>query len=147
MRAETDVHVDQFIGWSRMLEVTLGLQYENTSRGGEEIEQVDLTSTLFEAGISVEVYDRLDVLLGTKLRTSSGRDYVPEIENFNDVRDFPGPFVTDDQETLVGTGLRYRFNDGIYLTLQYQRFSYSDDATPADDYSLDQVFALYSMSF
>ena len=108
---------------------------------------MDLTSTLVEAGLSVEVYDRLDVLLGTKLRTSSGRDYVPLLENFNDIRDFPGEFVTDDQETLVGTGLRYRFKEGVYLTVQYQRFNYGDDATPADDYSLDQIFALYSMSF
>lgn len=147
VRAETDVRVGQFIGWDRTLEVTLGLQYESTNRGGEDVERVDLTSTLFEAGLAVEVYDRLDLLLGTKVRTSSGRDYVPLIENFNDVRDFPGEFVTDDQEALLGTGLRYRFRDGIYLTLQYQRFNYSDDATPADDYSLDQVFALYSMTF
>lgn len=147
LRAEADVRVDQLIGWDKMLGVTLGLQYEDTSRGGEEVEQVDLTSTLVEAGVSVEVYDRLDVLLGTKLRTSSGRDYVPLLENFNDIRDFPGAFVTDDQESLVGAGLRYRFKEGIYLTVQYQRFNYSDDATPAEDYSLDQIFALYSMSF
>ena len=37
--------------------------------------------------------------------------------------------------------------DGISLTVQYQRFSYGDDATPDDDYTLNQIFALYTMSF
>ncbi|MDX1545767.1 MAG: hypothetical protein R3247_02195 [Rhodothermales bacterium] len=147
VRAEADVALARLVGWQRALAVTLGAQHERTSRGGAPIEQVDLTSTLVEAGITAEVYDRLDVLLGTKLRTSSGRDYVPTIREFNDVRDFPAPFVTDDQETLLGAGLRYRFREGIYLTVQLQRFSYGDDATPDDDYRLNQIFALYRMSF
>jgi hypothetical protein len=147
LRAEADVDIARVIDWDRNLGFTLGVQYENTSRGGEGVEVVDLTSTLVEAGVSVEVYDRLDVLLGTKVRVSDGRDYVPVIENFNDIRDFREPFITDDQEVLLGTGLRYRFTEGIYLTVQYQHFSYSDDATPDDDYTLGQVFALYSMSF
>jgi hypothetical protein len=72
---------------------------------------------------------------------------VPEYENFNDIRDFPGPFVTDDAERLLGGGLRYRFRDDVYLTVQYQHYRYRDDATPDDDYSVGQVFALYNMFF
>jgi hypothetical protein len=147
VRAEADLAVDQLIGWQRPLGVTLGTQIENTSRGGEPVEEVDLTSVLVEAGLTAEVYDQLDVLVGAKVRTSSGRDYVPDIEDFNEVRDFPAPFVTDDQESLLGAGIRYRFKEGVYLTLQAQRFAYGDDATPDDDYRLGQLYALYSMSF
>ena len=147
LRGEADVAVNEFVGWDRGLGITLGTQYESTNRGGEEIERVDLTSLLFEAGVSAEVYDRLDFLLGAKLRTSSGRDYVPQIENFNDIRDFPDAFVTDDQESLVGAGLRYRFRDDISLTVQLQRFSYGDDENPDAEYTLDQIFALYTMTF
>jgi hypothetical protein len=147
VRGEADLHVGEYLGWDRALTFTLGSQYESTSRGGEPIEEVDLTSFLFEAGVAAEVYDRLDLLVGAKLRSSDGRDYLPVIENFNDVVDFTEAFVTNDQEALVGTGLRYRFSDEIYLTVQVQRFSYSDDATPDDDYTLTQVFALYSMNF
>ncbi|MEM1043738.1 MAG: hypothetical protein AAGI91_14065 [Bacteroidota bacterium] len=147
LRGEATVEVNEFIGWDRMLGLTLGTQVENTSRGGEPAEEVDLASILFEAGVSAEVYDRLDVLLGAKLRTSSGRDYVPQIENFNDIRDFFEPFVTDDQESLIGAGLRYRFRDDISLTVQVQRFSYSSDPNPDDEYTLGQVFALYTMTF
>jgi hypothetical protein len=147
LRGEADLHVGEYLGWDRALTFTLGSQYESTSRDGEPVEEVDLTSLLFEAGVAAEVYDRLDLLVGVKFRSSDGRDYLPVIENFNDVADFSAPFVTDDQEALFGTGLRYRFSDEIYLTVQFQRFSYSDDATPADDYTLNQVFALYTMTF
>jgi hypothetical protein len=147
VRAEADVHVGELAGWERALGLTLGTQVERTSRGGDAIEEVDLTSVLFEAGVAAEVYDRLDVLVGAKLRSSSGRDYLPEIVDFNDVRDFRAPFVTDDRESLLGAGLRYRFREGISLTVQVQRFSYGDDATPEDDYHLNQVFALYTMYF
>lgn len=147
VQAQADLAVDQLLGWRRPLGLTLGTQVENTSRGGEPIEAVDLTSTLVELGLAAEVYDRLDLLLGAMLRSSSGRDYVPQIVDFNEVRDFREPFVTDDRESLVGAGLRYRFKEGVFLTLQAQRFTYSDDATPADDYRFGQLFALYSMSF
>lgn len=147
LRAEANARIEQFIGWRRALGITLGAQRESTSRGGEPVERVNLTSTLVEAGVSAEVYDGLDVLLGMKMRMSDGREYVPEIENFNDVRDFPALFEVDDSENLLGAGIRYRFKDGIYLTVQYQRFSYSENSRPTDDYHLDQIFALYSMSF
>ena len=147
VRGEADVPIAPLVGYGRDLSVSLGAQVENTSRGGGEFETVDLTSLLVEAGLAAEVYDRLDVLVGTKVRRSDGRDYVPVIENFNDVRDFPGAFVTDDRESLVGAGLRYRFSEDVYLTVQLQQFYYGDDATPADDYQVSQVFALYSMSF
>ncbi|OZC03555.1 hypothetical protein BSZ36_11525 [Rubricoccus marinus] len=147
IRGTAELPLSRFVPLPLPVGVTLGAQFEDTSRGGDEIEQVDLTSTLIEAGLSAEVYDRLDLLFGTKYRTSSGRDYVPLIENFNDVRDFPAPFVTDDHETLLGGGIRYRFKDDVYLTVQYQSFSYGKDAEPENDYRIGQVFALYSMTF
>ena len=147
VRAHSDLAVAPLIGYGRDLGLSFGAQFESTSRGGNEFETVDLTSLLVEAGVAAEVYDRLDVLLGVKARSSDGRDYVPQYENFNDVRDFPGPFVTNDGETLLGAGLRYRFRDDVYLTVQVQRYAYGDDDRPDEDYDLGQVFALYSMSF
>ena len=147
LRASADVPVGRLAGLDRMIGLTFGTQVENTSRGGNEFEVVDLTSVLLEAGLAAEVYDRIDVLLGATIRTSDGRDYVPQIADFNVVRDFPAPFVTDDSESLLGAGLRYRFKEDVYLTVQVQRFSYGRDATPDADYDLGQVFALYSMSF
>ena len=147
VQAGLDVPVGALARLGRGLDLTLGTQIETTRRGGEPIEEVDLTSILLEAGLSAELYDRLDLLLGSKFRASTGRDYLPTIQNFNDVRDFSEPFVTDDQESLVGAGLRYRFKEDVYLTVQVQRFRYARDDAPQDGYRIGQVFALYSMTF
>ena len=44
-------------------------------------------------------------------------------KNFNDVADFPELYLADDQESLIGAGIRYRFREDIYLTIQYQQYS------------------------
>ncbi len=147
VRAGTDVAIGRLAGLSRAVGLTLGAQVERTSRGGNAFETVGLTTTLLETGLSAEVYDRLDLLLGGTFRTSSGRDYVPQIVDFNTIRDFPNVFVADDHESIVGAGLRYRFQDDIFLTVQYQSFAAGSDASPERDYRIGQVFALYSMTF
>ncbi len=147
IRATATLRVDQLAGWSRSVDATLGLQHENTNRGGVDVEQVDLSSNLVELGVAAEVYPRLSLLLGAKLRSASGSDYIPVIEDFNDVRDFPARFEVDDTDQLVGAGMRYGFREDIYLTVQFQHLNYSENATPDQDYGLSQVYVLYSMSF
>ncbi|MEM1127488.1 MAG: hypothetical protein AAGI71_12620 [Bacteroidota bacterium] len=154
VRADATVQIDQFVGWERSVRATLGLQSENTSRDSDLIEQtgdrigaIDLSSTLVELGLAAEVYPRLELLLGATFRSSDGNEFVPIIENFNDVRDFPSVFTVDDQESLLGAGFRYAFRDDVFLTVQAQRFGYSDEETTLQDYSFGQVYVLYSMTF
>lgn len=147
VRALANLNFDQMAEWEKQLRLTLGLQYEQTQRGGLPIEEVDLSSTLIEAGLQAELFTRFDLLLGLKFLTASGNDYIPLIEEFNDVKDFPEAYVVDDTETLLGGGFRYRFKEGIYLTLQYQRFDFSRATDPAHDYRFSQFFVLYNMNF
>ncbi|MEO0790650.1 MAG: hypothetical protein AAFY36_18440, partial [Bacteroidota bacterium] len=133
--------------WKRTTVLTLGLQQEQTDRSGQDVEQVDLSSTLIEVGLEAELFDRFDLLAGARLLTAEGSDYIPEYSGFNDIEDFPGRFIADDQETLIGAGFRYRFRDNIYLTLQYQQFSLERAQDPTNDYDLRQIFAQYNMEF
>jgi hypothetical protein len=147
LRAIADVNIDKWLEWENDLKLTLGYQYETASRGGEEIEQVDLTSNLIDLGLEAELFANFDLLLGAKLLTAEGNDYVPLIEEFNDVKDFPSRFVADDTENLIAAGLKYTFKEGIYLTLQYQSFQSTLGADNPNDYNLNQVFVLYNMNF
>ncbi|MEM1215560.1 MAG: hypothetical protein AAGJ82_07745 [Bacteroidota bacterium] len=147
IRATANVNIHRMLDWSNTCRVTLGLQQESTTRDGGEIEQVDLSSTLLDVGLEAELFPRFDVLLGGKFLTASGSDYVPEIVQLNDIRDFPGRFVAEDSESLVGAGLRYRFRNDIYLTIQYQQFNLEREMDPVNDYGLRQVFAQYNMNF
>ncbi|MEL6971137.1 MAG: hypothetical protein AAFZ63_06470 [Bacteroidota bacterium] len=147
IRLAADVHINRLADWKRTTVLTLGLQQEQTDRSGQDVEQVDLSSTLIEVGLEAELFDRFDLLAGARLLTAEGSDYIPEYSGFNDIEDFPSRFIADDQETLIGAGFRYRFRDNIYLTVQYQQFSLERAQDPTNDYDLRQIFAQYNMEF
>jgi hypothetical protein len=147
LRAAANVNFHKMAGWKNKLRLTMGYQYEQASRDGLEVEQVDLTSNLIDLGLDVELFTNFELLLGAKLLSAEGSDYVPLIEEFNDVRDFPGRFVADDTEQLLAAGMKYTFKEGIYLTLQYQSFQSQLGADNPNDYNFNQFFVLYNMNF
>jgi len=147
IKAAADFNLHQFLNWKNTVRATLGVQIETTKRGGLEVEQVDLTSNLIDLGLEVELFPKFDVLLGAKLFTSEGNDYVPQLSGFNEVRDFPGRYIADDQETLLGLGIKYEFKKDIYMTLQYNSFNSELGSDNPNNYNLQQFFVLYNMKF
>lgn len=147
IRAFANLNIHQWIDWKNTLRLTAGFQNEQTTRGGVEIEQIDFTSNLIEVGLEAELFTRFDLLLGAQLLNASGNEYVPEIEEYNDIRDFPAPYIADDQEQLLAAGLRYRFQEDVFLTLQFHQFSLSRADIPMQDYDIQQVFVIYNMKF
>jgi len=85
--------------------------------------------------------------LGAKLFESEGNEFVPVLENFNDVLNFPANSIFDDEENLLGIGFKYEFKKDIYLTLQYQTFSSVLGTDNPNNYDLQQLFVLYNMEF
>ncbi len=147
IKAATDINIHKFANWKNELRLTLGVQLETTKRGGVEIEEVDLSSTLLDVGLEFELFSKFDILLGAKLFSSEGRDYIPIRENFNDIQDFPAPYIADDQETLLGVGIKYEFKKDIYMTLQYNSFNSELGSDNPNNYDFQQLFVLYNMKF
>jgi len=147
LRVAANFNFHKMASWEKVLRLTVGYQYEKTSRNGLEVEQVDLSSNLIDLGFEAELFTDFEVLLGAKLLSAQGSDYIPVIEEFNIVQDFPARFNADDTEQLLAAGLKYTFKEGIYLTLQYQTFSSKMGTNNPDDYDLNQVFILYNMNF
>lgn len=147
LRAAADFNAHHIFDWNKTLRLTLGYQYETVDRGGLEVEVVDLTSNLIEVGLEAELFENFDILLGAKLLSAEGREYIPEIEMFNDVQDFPAAYDVSDSEQLIAAGLKYQFKKGIYLTIQYQTFQSQLGTDATNDFNLNQVFVIYNMNF
>ena len=147
LKATADVNVHQFLGWKNKVKATFGIQRETTERGGVEVEQIDLSSTLIDLGLEFELFSKFEILLGAKLFESEGNEFVPLLENFNDVLNFPTNSMFDDEENLLGIGIKYEFKKDIYLTLQYQTFSSVLGTDNLNNYDLQQLFVLYNMEF
>lgn len=147
IRASANFNIHKLIDWENKLRLTAGLQYEQTNRGGIDVQVIDLTSNLFEAGLEIELFKDFEILFGTKILTANGNEYIPVYEEFNNVGDFPAPYIVDDIETLIAGGLRYNFKKGIYLTIQYQTFDSQRGQNNPINYGFNQFFAIYNMNF
>jgi len=147
LQVAAGVNIHRFLDWQNHLRFTLGYKFEQTDRGGVDVEQVDLQSNLLDIGLEAEIFRNFEVLLGAKILQAEGSDYIPRIDEFNIVSDFPGRYVVDDVETLLAGGVRYNFKEDIYLTLQYHSFAAQRNTDDFKNYRLDQVFLLYTMKF
>lgn len=147
LRAAADFNFHKMAGWKKKLRATVGFGSESTTRGGGEFEEVDLSSTLIEFGLEAEVFKNFDLLFGLKGFAAEGSDYIPVKNEFNQVEDFPGRYVVDDAEALMGLGFKYSFKKDIYLTLQTQSFSSEIGTDNPNDFDLNQIFLLYNMKF
>jgi hypothetical protein len=147
VRAAANINIHQFIQWKNKLRITLGYQYENTTRNGVEVEQVDLQSNLIDLGLEIELFKNFEIIAGAKLLQAKGREYLPRINRFNEVIDFPSAYIADDRETLIASGIKYTFKKGVYLTIQYQSFQSQKGANNPNDFNFNQFFAIYNMNF
>lgn len=146
VEAGTDLYVNDFFGWEKDIKLDLGLRLENTTRSGEVFEAVDLNSTLIDAGLSLELVDNFDLLLGGKLWQVSGNEFVNARNRFNAIENFD--IVNYDfSENTYAAGLRYRFNDNNALTAQYQRFDIAHEDAALVDYGISQFTFLLNLAF
>lgn len=147
IRAAANFNIHQQIDWRKNLRFTLGYQFESTQRGGVEVEKIDLQSNMVELGLESEIFTGFEVLLGAKLLGAQGNEFLPRIDQFNEVIDFPKRSTFDDNERLLAAGFKYTFKEGVYLTLQYHAFSSQRGSNNPNDFNLNQVFVLYNMFF
>ncbi|MBP5582394.1 MAG: hypothetical protein J6X43_00355 [Bacteroidales bacterium] len=149
-----NVYFDKIFGWNKSVNVTAGYQFASASRdedrvykmSKELVKPVDLHSHTIDLGASVEVLNRVDVLVGTKMLFYKGTDYKAILNGFNETVKYQCE-TYDGSQMLTAAGLRYRFNDNISLTLQYDRFNLKDKNDDGNSYKINQAFLLFNILF
>lgn len=149
-----DVYFDKIFGWSKSVSLTAGYQFASASRDENRVykmskdlvKPVDLHSHTIDLGTNVEILNRVDVLLGTKILLYKGTDYKAILNGFNETVKYKCE-TYDGSQMLTAAGLRYRFNDNISLTLQYDRFNFKDKLDDGNSYKINQAFLLFNILF
>lgn len=146
VEAGSDIYLNDFLGWEKMIKIDLGARFENTLRAGEVYEKVNLTSTMIDAGISYEFASKLDLMIGAKIWMVNGNEFINERNRYNQVENFE---IVDFNfvENAFASGLRYRFNDRNTLSGQYQMFSLKHNSNNLVNYGINQFNILYSLTF
>ncbi len=138
----TKVALNKLIGTDQNFDVKLGFKMESTTRAGAA--EVDLNSFLFDAGVSYELVNKLDLVVGYKSLKASGREFSSEWNDFNEIQVY-GVNDLDISETIMGVGLRYRFSKYNFFTINANRISVKDNEVPDMTYDFGQVYCNYTL--
>ena len=126
---------------------TVGARYEQTKRDGSA--PVDLTSTLIDLGLTVEVVKNLDFLGGIKTINAKGNEYIYARNVYNQIDQTIGftNFNLNQNQFLYSFGARYRFSKNTYFTVNgvSQNVKFADAGNK--DYKINQIFFNYTMIF
>lgn len=146
LKGGADFHIHKFINWKKKIIITTGVRYENTKRGGEPVETVDLNSTLVDLGLELEVVNRLDLLVGTKFLNAGGNEIIAVTNKYNDIVGYNSATYSINQ-SLMALGLKYRFSANTYITVQDHIFTYTDGNNSLRNYSFNQFLIMFNMNF
>lgn len=143
------VNINKFMeNYDRKLKVTAGMRMESAKRSGaQEFEKIELTSNLIDLGAEIELVEKFDLLFGMRLFTSEGFEYLPVRDAATQEVIFFSELDVSMAETMTGAGVRYRFKENTFLTLQWQAFQWEDKLNNFADYDFNQFGIIYSMKF
>jgi hypothetical protein len=147
LKGGVDFNIHKFFDWKKRLILTAGYSYESTARGGNALEKVSLVNNLLDLGLEVEVFKKMSVLGGYKMLTSKGNEFISVRDAYNDLII---NFTTTNfnvAQSVIAFGLKYRFSEKSYLTVQDHLFTYQDKATSTNNYSLSQILVMFNMNF
>lgn len=144
VRGGFELNVGRIINSKKKFSIMGGARYESAKRDGSAA--VDFKTMTIDAGVSLEVVKRLDFLVGAKLLSASGTEFIAVRDEFNNITGFGFYNNTDVKQSVYSAGLRLRFAENSYFTVNYNISpnEYTFQPEP-NSYSLNQLFFHYTM--
>lgn len=146
LRGAANFHLNKLISYDKNITFTLGGSMESTKRSGSEFSSIQLNSNLIETGIELELAKGLDLLYGMKWFMASGNEFLDVRNRYNQVDNF-SLYQVDIRNVLMAAGLKYRFNEDIYLTGQFIHDNNFNYLNPETSYQFGRFMILYNMQF
>jgi len=144
---KTDVKVDlgKIFNMKRDLAVEIGGSYQLTKRTSEiAFEQVSLTSGALSISAEFELVDKLYLLANVYHFESKGNDLIPVRNTKDEIINFSN-FSADRFENYYAGGLKFQFNEDIYLSAFYE--TNWNNGNGLNPYKLNQFMIIYNMKF
>jgi hypothetical protein len=144
-RAGVDVHLHKWLDWKRKITLTAGVRAEQTSRSGDSLEQIKLASLLADVGLSVELIQNLDFIVGMKMFQAQGNEYRSMRNLYGELVDLP-VYLVDEAQGIYAAGLRYNFRDDIYLQLSGNWINVHDRIGTLPKYQIQRFLIVFNMN-
>lgn len=148
IRGGAVLEIGKLLDIKRRISVNAGYRYEKSSRGG--LAPVDFHTGLVDAGASIEVLKKFDLMGGVKLLNASGQEYLTQRDQFNMITaanplDPFAVYNVDLSQKIYTVGARLRFGDLSFFTLNYNISDNKEKNDSANDYKINQFFFNYTL--
>lgn len=145
IRGGLALNAHQLLKFEKHVILTLGARYEKTTRSG--LNKIDLSSTLIDAGLDIELFKKFDALFGYKYITAKGNEFIYARDAYNQIAGNPTQFEANLNQGLLSYGLRYRFSKNTYFTMNGVHQAFVNKDAQNLNYTINQVFFNYTMIF
>jgi hypothetical protein len=138
-------NVNKLLKFKKLISLSGGVRNEKTTRDGSLT--IDLNSTIMDLGLTVEVLKNFDLMGGFKSMNAKGNELIAyrnmqsaQIEGYYN-------YLVEATETIMGGGVRYRFNNKTFFTVNYQKLAYENKKIAGMNYNIDQLFLNFTLVF
>jgi hypothetical protein len=132
------------VGFKKAWNFSLGTRYELTSREG--IAPVDFKTILIDGGTNIELIKNFDLLFGGKYLIGVGTEALARRDAFNNIIGFD-PYIIDMDQVIISGGARARFFGNSFISLEYNRFIFSDIEDDSNNYKWGNLFLNFWLKF
>ena len=100
-------------------------------------------------GIDVEVMGKLHLLMGGKVHSAVGSEYMLSRNEYNTVSEtaLPSSKEFDISQKSFAFGLKYDFSENAVFSAQYHMVSFEDAAALEESFDLNQMYFVYNLKF
>ncbi len=144
-RAGVDVNLHKMLDWKHVFTVTAGVRAEQTTRGGDSLEQINLGSMLADIGLTAEVVQHLELMAGVKFFQAKGNEYRSLRNLYGELVDLP-VYLVDETQGIYAAGVRYNFRDDIYLQLAGNWINVHDRVGTLPKYQIQRFLVVFNMN-
>lgn len=138
------LYINKMIGYNRLIVLSGGARYEKTTRDG--LGDINFTSTLTDAGLTLETLKNIDLLGGIKMISASGNEYISVRDEFNQVS-IIDPLEIKYEGTVYSAGVRLRMSEYAAFIVTYNTNTVNDKLNTLSNYNTRQLFLNMSVKF
>lgn len=136
------------IGWTKKdLSFNVSHSMQRTRRTSDIAQaNIDLKSSVLDLGLQWEFAKDFDLILTYRNLSGKGNEFWNQRNGLTEVIDFK-PLQVQLKETILMSGIRYRFSDKNQIQAMWQKLKWTDKAGTLQPFSMEQIAVVYILNF
>jgi len=141
----TKINIDQIFNLKKEISFCAFYRNENTSRFGDSISAVNLSSEILNSVLNIELGNKIYLRMGIKQFKSTGNEFLTNRNNYGIIQSFSAVSY-DKMDFLNNVGIYYKLKDNIYANIQYNWWGSIFNNSLKTDFNYNRILFIFSVT-